>query len=65
MLPLGAKVFEGNLDSSHVRKRYFERHFNARAIRLIPVSWSGSIAVRWEVLGCPGDIHDLPSIHNP
>ncbi|ELT93506.1 hypothetical protein CAPTEDRAFT_105177, partial [Capitella teleta] len=46
-------IFEGNLNSSHVRKRYFMEGFIARAIRLHPTEWTGSIAIRWEVLGCP------------
>ncbi|ELT93507.1 hypothetical protein CAPTEDRAFT_105176, partial [Capitella teleta] len=47
-------IFEGNLNSSHVRKRYFTGGIIVRAIRLHPTAWNDSIAIRWEVLGCPG-----------
>ncbi|ELT93509.1 hypothetical protein CAPTEDRAFT_40533, partial [Capitella teleta] len=46
------KLFEGNLNSSHVRKRYFMGGIIARAIRLHPTAWNDSIGIRWEVLGC-------------
>ncbi|ELU01346.1 hypothetical protein CAPTEDRAFT_139889, partial [Capitella teleta] len=49
-------LFDGNLDSSHVRRRYFDRSFSARALRINPTSWNNSIAIRWEVLGCPGTL---------
>ncbi|ELT87524.1 hypothetical protein CAPTEDRAFT_92663, partial [Capitella teleta] len=50
-----AKLFEGNVDSSHVRKGYLARGFTARAVRLHPTAWNNAIGVRWEILGCPGN----------
>ncbi|ELT93668.1 hypothetical protein CAPTEDRAFT_122135 [Capitella teleta] len=49
-------LFDGNFDNVNVRKRYFNHGFIARAVRLHPTAWNGFIAVRWELIGCPGSL---------
>ncbi|GBN31491.1 hypothetical protein AVEN_54747-1 [Araneus ventricosus] len=45
-------VFNGNFDDSAEVKHVFKRPFEARFVRLQPLSWETKISLRLELLGC-------------
>ncbi|XP_042143020.1 hemocytin [Ixodes scapularis] len=46
------KVFSGNHDAQSKNRQLFEHPFQAKFIRLVPKSWEGRIALKWDLLGC-------------
>lgn len=46
------KVFPGNFDSSSEVRHVFEKSFEARVVRIQPLSWEGHVSLRWDLLGC-------------
>ncbi|CAL1296415.1 unnamed protein product [Larinioides sclopetarius] len=46
------QVFNGNFDDSSEVKHVFKRPFEARFVRLQPLSWETKISLRLELLGC-------------
>ncbi|GFT52720.1 SCO-spondin [Nephila pilipes] len=46
------KVFRGNYDGSTETKHVFKRPFEAKLVRLEPLSWEKKISLRLELLGC-------------
>ena len=51
------QVLSGNYDEDTVHKHYLAP-FQARYVRVLPVSWHGAIALRWELYACPGETTD-------
>ena len=45
-------IFEGNFDQSTPRLHYMPPGVITRGLRLIPVTWSGWISLRWQLYGC-------------
>ncbi|GFW41606.1 hemocytin [Trichonephila clavipes] len=46
------KVFRGNYDESTEVKHVFKRPFEAKLVRLEPLTWEKKISLRLELLGC-------------
>ncbi|GFS45227.1 hemocytin [Trichonephila inaurata madagascariensis] len=46
------KVFRGNFDESTEVKHVFKRPFEAKLVRLEPLTWEKKISLRLELLGC-------------
>lgn len=46
------KIFSGSVDSKTPVKSVFEQPLEAKIIRIYPISWHSSIALRVELLGC-------------
>ena len=46
------QVFEGNWDSSTPATHYFYKAIVAQYVRIIPEKFTGTIAMRFELLGC-------------
>ena len=51
-LILLAQIFEGSWDSNTPVTHYFYAPVVAKYVRIIPQTWSGVIAMRFELLGC-------------
>ncbi|XP_006885237.1 PREDICTED: lactadherin [Elephantulus edwardii] len=47
-----SKIFHGNFDNNSHKKNIFETPFEARYVRVLPVSWHNHITLRLELLGC-------------
>ncbi|KAG8186759.1 hypothetical protein JTE90_010656 [Oedothorax gibbosus] len=45
-------VFSGNFDDTHEVKHFFKRPFEARFIRIEPLTWERKISLKLELLGC-------------
>ncbi|XP_069674564.1 lactadherin-like isoform X2 [Periplaneta americana] len=50
---LGPKVFAGNMDKSTERHHYLNHPFTARYVRINPITWHHTIALRAGLTGCP------------
>ncbi|WP_411016607.1 discoidin domain-containing protein, partial [Salmonella sp. s51944] len=50
------EVIEGNFDQNTVARRFFDRPIVARYFRINPVTWQGSISIRFDLLGCSAQI---------
>uniref|UniRef100_A0A061QFX2 Putative hemolectin n=1 Tax=Cupiennius salei TaxID=6928 RepID=A0A061QFX2_CUPSA len=57
--PNGEKIFTGNYDSETEVEHLFWKPFEARFVRIQPVTFYKSIAMRVDVLGCASDMEVL------
>ncbi|XP_052092501.1 mucin-5AC-like [Mytilus californianus] len=48
------KVFSANYNSETPVHQRFTAPINAQYVKLLPVSWNGAIALRWQLFGCTG-----------
>lgn len=56
------QIFSGSYDSRTPVKSMFKTPIETKFIRVYPVTWHESIAVRLEVLGCQRDVFLLPEV---
>lgn len=49
------QIFSGSVDSNTAIKNIFHRPLEAKFVRIYPLSWEQSIALRVEILGCTRD----------
>ena len=52
LIPLLVQIFEGSWDSNTSVTHYFYKAVVAQYVRIVPQTWNGAIAIRFEILGC-------------
>ncbi|VVD02632.1 unnamed protein product [Leptidea sinapis] len=48
------QIFRGPVDHKNQMKQMFDRPFEAKFVRILPLTWHEEIAVRFELIGCKG-----------
>ena len=46
------RIFAGNSDANSVVENVFDDAFDARYVRIYPMTWRSNPVIRWEVYGC-------------
>lgn len=59
------QIFSGSIDSNKAVKSIFKTPVEAKYVRIYPLSWEGSIALRLEILGCQKDPAKPPIVIPP
>jgi hypothetical protein len=50
------QIFNGNTDQSTVVTALFDTPVQAAVVRIVPTEWHNHISMRFEVLGCEGNV---------
>ncbi|KAL4222951.1 Mucin-5B [Mactra antiquata] len=58
-------LFQANFNRNTVVSSMFDREIDARFVRIVPKSWHGAIALRFEVLSCYGPTTDQSTVSPP
>lgn len=58
------QIFSGAIDSRTAIKSMFKIPIEAKVVRIYPLTWHGSIAIRVELLGCSNEIANITTPHH-
>ncbi|WAQ93429.1 MFGM-like protein [Mya arenaria] len=56
-------IFPANFDRNTAVKSFFDREVDAQYLRIVPMTWKGKIALRFDVLSCYGRSKTQPPGH--